>query len=304
MYMDTSNVQSYTNNGNRVVYLDRRTQLKSKLAPNSPACHVCDRVVQEGYKYCSVWCRVAEWSPTLVSPGNTNLNNTTIKNNTNDLNKKRSPNGRKKNEHDASGGSSSSSLDNTARSKPTNPNSSRKPASNTTKATAAAFNNMHTNTTNSSLTATTNHTGDSPLLPPTTNTMAAPAIAAASSTKARKPGPYFSVDLSFGNGRESAVAASFIAARSSSIPVVSPARVSTTLPLTSHAHTYHASPPSGGNNVSLPPRSKFSGAPMKKQSVSTVSLIVTHKRSLPTDSDLVSPRPSKRKGNPVISPLL
>eukprot|EP00177_Eucheuma_denticulatum_P004624 GFKZ01008413.1.p1 GENE.GFKZ01008413.1~~GFKZ01008413.1.p1 ORF type:complete len:322 (-),score=43.88 GFKZ01008413.1:620-1525(-) len=59
MFLDISDVQSYLNNGNRVVYIDRRAQAKSKLAPHAKACVVCSRTLQEPYRFCSVFCRLA-----------------------------------------------------------------------------------------------------------------------------------------------------------------------------------------------------------------------------------------------------
>lgn len=57
--LDVSEVQSYLNNGNRVVYIDRRAQPKSKLAPHAKACAVCSRTLQDPYRFCSVFCRLA-----------------------------------------------------------------------------------------------------------------------------------------------------------------------------------------------------------------------------------------------------
>ncbi|CDF40879.1 unnamed protein product [Chondrus crispus] len=57
--LDVSDVQSYLNNGNRVVYIDRRAQPKSKLAPHAKACAVCSRTLQDPYRFCSVFCRLA-----------------------------------------------------------------------------------------------------------------------------------------------------------------------------------------------------------------------------------------------------
>lgn len=59
LLLDLAHVQSYLNNGNRVVYIDRRAQPRSKLAPNAKACAVCDRTLQEPYKFCSIFCRLA-----------------------------------------------------------------------------------------------------------------------------------------------------------------------------------------------------------------------------------------------------
>lgn len=56
---DVSEVQSYLNNGNRVVYIDRRAQPKSKLAPHAKACEVCSRTLQDPYRFCSVFCQLA-----------------------------------------------------------------------------------------------------------------------------------------------------------------------------------------------------------------------------------------------------
>lgn len=57
--LDIAHVQSYLNNGNRVVYIDRRAQARSKVAPNAKACAVCDRTLQEPYRFCSIFCRLA-----------------------------------------------------------------------------------------------------------------------------------------------------------------------------------------------------------------------------------------------------
>lgn len=57
--LDLAHVQSYLNNGNRVVYIDRRAQPRSKLAPNAKSCAVCDRTLQDPYKFCSIFCRLA-----------------------------------------------------------------------------------------------------------------------------------------------------------------------------------------------------------------------------------------------------
>lgn len=65
---DVSEVQSYLNNGNRVVYIDRRAQPKSKLAPHAKACEVCSRTLQDPYRFCSVFCRLAhEKDPAAVA---------------------------------------------------------------------------------------------------------------------------------------------------------------------------------------------------------------------------------------------
>lgn len=66
--LDVSDVQSYLNNGNRVVYIDRRAQPKSKLAPHAKACAVCSRTLQDPYRFCSVFCRLAHANdPAAVS---------------------------------------------------------------------------------------------------------------------------------------------------------------------------------------------------------------------------------------------
>lgn len=57
--LDVSDVQSYLNNGNRVVYIDRRAQTKSKLAPHAKSCAVCSRTLQDPYRFCSLFCRLA-----------------------------------------------------------------------------------------------------------------------------------------------------------------------------------------------------------------------------------------------------
>lgn len=59
LLLDLAHVQSYLNNGNRVVYIDRRAQPRSKLAPNAKSCAVCDRTLQDPYKFCSIFCRLA-----------------------------------------------------------------------------------------------------------------------------------------------------------------------------------------------------------------------------------------------------
>lgn len=59
IWLDIADVQSYLNNGNRVVYIDRRAQAKSKLAPHSKSCMVCSRTLQDPYRFCSVFCRLA-----------------------------------------------------------------------------------------------------------------------------------------------------------------------------------------------------------------------------------------------------
>ncbi|KAA8491966.1 hypothetical protein FVE85_8448 [Porphyridium purpureum] len=59
-FVDIQGIQSYMNNGNRVLYLDRRAQLKSKLAAYATACVVCHRMLQDGFRFCSVWCRLVE----------------------------------------------------------------------------------------------------------------------------------------------------------------------------------------------------------------------------------------------------
>ncbi len=57
--LDVAHVQSYLNNGNRVVYIDRRAQPKSKLAPHAKSCIVCSRTLQDPFLYCSVYCRLS-----------------------------------------------------------------------------------------------------------------------------------------------------------------------------------------------------------------------------------------------------
>ena len=56
--LDVGQVQSYLNNGNRVIYIDRRAQPKSKLAPNAKSCAVCSRTLQDPYRFCSLFCRL------------------------------------------------------------------------------------------------------------------------------------------------------------------------------------------------------------------------------------------------------
>lgn len=51
-------IQPYVNNGHRVVYIDRRAQALSNAPPNAKTCIVCDRTLQEPYKFCCIYCKL------------------------------------------------------------------------------------------------------------------------------------------------------------------------------------------------------------------------------------------------------
>lgn len=77
-HLDLTDVQSYLNNGNRVVYIDRRAQPKSKLAPHAKSCTQCARTLQDPFRFCSVFCRLQHdnhpaAAPTLPVPDATPL---------------------------------------------------------------------------------------------------------------------------------------------------------------------------------------------------------------------------------------
>jgi len=71
-FVDCSLIQGYLNNGHRVLYLDRRSQPRSKQMQQSSTCSVCSRTLQDGYRFCSVWCRLA-YDPSRFSSSEASL---------------------------------------------------------------------------------------------------------------------------------------------------------------------------------------------------------------------------------------
>lgn len=67
--LNVSCVQSYINNGHRVLYLDRTNQQKSKLAQTGTCCRRCGRTLADGFLYCSVRCMLDSTRPEVSSEG-------------------------------------------------------------------------------------------------------------------------------------------------------------------------------------------------------------------------------------------
>ncbi|ERM93820.1 hypothetical protein AMTR_s00138p00036780 [Amborella trichopoda] len=58
-YLDCYQIQTYRINGAKVVFLNARPQTKlTKVLPSK--CRMCDRGLKDGYKYCSVSCKVKD----------------------------------------------------------------------------------------------------------------------------------------------------------------------------------------------------------------------------------------------------
>ncbi|XP_042508376.1 protein RGF1 INDUCIBLE TRANSCRIPTION FACTOR 1-like [Macadamia integrifolia] len=60
-HVNCSKIQSYLSNLAKVVFLNPRPNLKtSKSNSNGVACEVCDRSLQEPYRYCSIACKLSK----------------------------------------------------------------------------------------------------------------------------------------------------------------------------------------------------------------------------------------------------
>ncbi|KAL6341836.1 hypothetical protein AAG906_038080 [Vitis piasezkii] len=69
--LDVSGVQSYVVNKCKVVYLDRKTQVKPSNGNASHACEVCRRGLLTNFRFCSLRCKVAG----IMENGNAGLVN-------------------------------------------------------------------------------------------------------------------------------------------------------------------------------------------------------------------------------------
>lgn len=66
-FINLTSVQSYTVNGQSVIYIDRRAQQKTDAAVKSNSCKKCDRVIHAAYLFCCIYCKLAhEKSPSIT----------------------------------------------------------------------------------------------------------------------------------------------------------------------------------------------------------------------------------------------